>query len=136
MSEVEDNEDYDLYLKAIGFAEEAHKGQKRKYSNEPYIVHPRNVSLKLNNYFEKTVALLHDVLEDTDIDFLCIRKNFTLRVALVVSMLTKIKGERYVDYINRIKKLSITSRIKLADLEDNLKDIPNGHQKDKYEIVY
>ena len=57
--------------KVESFAVDAHKGQKRKYSDKAYITHPIEVALRVEDRFNNNVmiaaALLHDVLEDTKV---------------------------------------------------------------------
>lgn len=65
-----------MYEKALEFATKAHKGQKRKYTGEDYIVHPIEVSEYFDNDFQKTVAVLHDTVEDTDVTFTDIAREF------------------------------------------------------------
>jgi (p)ppGpp synthase/HD superfamily hydrolase len=59
----------ELILKVEAFAAAAHHGQKRRYSDQPYIVHPVRVMKKCSEYTNDdailSAALLHDVLEDT-----------------------------------------------------------------------
>jgi GTP pyrophosphokinase len=74
-------------------ANEAHNGQSRR-SGEPYIIHPLNVSEILVNLGMDTdsivAALLHDVVEDTDIPLETIKKKFGNDVALLVDGVTKL----------------------------------------------
>jgi (p)ppGpp synthase/HD superfamily hydrolase len=53
---------FNMYLTALKIAHHAHKGQTRKDSNVPYIVHPIRVSGYFNDDFRKTIAVLHDVV--------------------------------------------------------------------------
>jgi relA/spoT family protein len=88
-------EELDIVQKAFDFANEAHKGVRRR-SGEPYILHPIAVAkIVVNNiglgYKSIVAALLHDVVEDTDYTVDDIRQLFGDRVALLVDGLTKIK---------------------------------------------
>ncbi len=82
-------EEIDLILKAYHFADEAHKGQKRK-SGEPYIIHPIHVAyllmIKYHLYDANSVAaaLLHDTLEDTDTTYEDLEINFNQDIANLV----------------------------------------------------
>ena len=70
---------------------------------------------------EKTVAMMHDLLEDTDITAEDLRKEgFSDEVVAAVVCLTKIEGEDYADYIERICQNKLAARVKLADLKDNM----------------
>lgn len=55
----------ELYERAHAFAERKHSGQLRK-DGLPYITHPETVAAAFDYSVEKIVAILHDVLEDTD----------------------------------------------------------------------
>tara|TARA_R110002072_G_scaffold534_4_gene3736 strand:+ start:18400 stop:20589 length:2190 start_codon:yes stop_codon:yes gene_type:complete len=85
--------DFDMLEKAYHYATKAHEGQKRS-SGEDYIIHPRNVSatlVKLRLDLDSIVAgLLHDVVEDCDIDPAELEKEFNKDVAQIVIGLTKI----------------------------------------------
>lgn len=105
-------------LRSFFIAARAHKGQRDK-GGKPYIFHPLKVSLNVRGKDEKIVALLHDVIEDTsytidDLKFLT--KN--QREALL--LLTHDKDTPYMTYIEAIKKNKIASRVKLADLDQNM----------------
>ncbi|MFA4815330.1 MAG: HD domain-containing protein [Candidatus Gracilibacteria bacterium] len=85
--------DIGLLDKAYAFAEKAHKGQKR-YSGEPYIIHPVEVAhilLTLNpDVAAMQAALLHDVTEDTSVKLAEIEKNFGTEVAGLVKGMEKL----------------------------------------------
>lgn len=85
----------DMVQKAFDFANEAHKGVRRR-SGEPYILHPIAVAkIVVSNiglgYKSIIAALLHDVVEDTDYTVDDIRSLFGDKVATIVDGLTKIK---------------------------------------------
>jgi len=122
--------------KAIEIATRAHVGQVDK-AGEPYILHPLRVMLSRKNQFERICAVLHDVVEDSDITFGDLRKEgFTEDIIAVLDCLTKRKGESYDAFIDRILKNETASRVKLADLYDNmnLSRIENPTQKDEARI--
>lgn len=106
-------------LRAFFIATRAHKGQRDK-GGKPYIFHPLNVSLNVKGKDEKIVALLHDVIEDTDytIDDL---KFLTEDQREALLLLTHDKDKPYMTYIEAIKKNKIARRVKLADLDQNMK---------------
>lgn len=106
-------------LRAFFIAARAHKGQRDK-GGKPYIFHPLNVSLNVKGKDEKIVALLHDVIEDTayTIDDL---KFFTEDQREALLLLTHDKDIPYMTYIEAIKKNKIARRVKLADLDQNMK---------------
>jgi len=105
---------------AISIASLAHAGQFDK-GGESYILHPLRVMMKLNDEKQRIVAVLHDVIEDTDITSLYLLKQ-GLDHELVNHILTlsRNKDENYDEYINRISKDEFAIRVKLADLEDNI----------------
>lgn len=85
----------DMVQKAFDFANEAHKGVRRR-SGEPYILHPIAVAqIVVSNiglgYKSICAALLHDVVEDTDFTVDDIRNIFGDKIASLVDGLTKIK---------------------------------------------
>ena len=89
----------------------------------PYIVHLTKVYEGLNDYKEKITALLHDVLEDTDIEEDDLKYlGYDEEIIAWLGYLTKKKGEYYPDYIDRIissKNIHIYN-IKLSDLSHNM----------------
>jgi (p)ppGpp synthase/HD superfamily hydrolase len=116
-------------LLAARVAARAHAHQKRK-DHSPYIAHPMRVALRLAGLqpvrFEQTcqaVALLHDVVEDTDVTFEELRElGFTEEVVSELDRVTKRPGEKYADFIERANGSDVSRRVKIADIEDNLED--------------
>lgn len=89
------DEQFQLTLKAFDFANEAHKGVRRR-SGEPYILHPIAVAKIVVDEIGlgcKSIcaALLHDVVEDTDYTVEDIKRLFGEKIATIVDGLTKIK---------------------------------------------
>lgn len=118
--------------KAILIATNAHKGQLDKGGN-PYILHPLRLMFAMYNETEKICAVLHDVIEDTDITLDYLRsEGFSEEVLSALDSLTRTSNETYDEFINRIIKNKIASHVKLADLSDNmdLSRIKNPTQKD------
>ena len=119
------------YLKALRVAMIAHKGQKDK-GGKPYIFHPLKVSFGEKGMNEKIVALLHDVVEDTDT--LMEKLNFlTDEQKEALNLLTHDKKVPYFDYINNLKCNEIARVVKLSDLrhKSNLKRLKTVSEKDK-----
>jgi GTP pyrophosphokinase len=88
--------DQKLVRKAFKMANEAHKGTRRK-SGEPYIVHPLEVALIVSQEIGLGVtstvcAILHDVVEDTDLSIEDIENAFGKKIASIIDGLTKISG--------------------------------------------
>ena len=138
--------DTNLLKKAYIFAARAHKGQTRR-SGEPYLSHPLEVAnmladMKLDNV-TLVAALLHDVLEDTEVTAAEIRENFGAEVADLVDGVTKISRvqeasaeARQAETIRKIILAMIGDLrvifIKLADRIHNLqtlKFLPEDKQK-------
>jgi len=70
---------------------------------------------------EKSVALLHDVIEDSDFsenDLL--NEGIPKSVVDAVVALTKIENENYESYLERVKKNKLATKIKISDIEDNI----------------
>ena len=109
-----------LYLdRAIELAKQHHEGQTDK-AGKPYIEHPLRVMNQVESEEEKIVAVLHDIVEDTDISLDDLRnEGFSKEVVDAVECLTKQDGENYDSYIERISFNPLAVKIKLADLEDN-----------------
>lgn len=110
----------ELLEKAIGLAVAAHKGQKDRYG-APYILHPLRVMSRVETPAEKTVAVLHDVVEDTDWTFDKLRREgFPEEFIVALDCLTKRDKEPYEDFVQRSAGNPLARRVKLADLEDNM----------------
>lgn len=110
----------DLTKKALNIAYRAHQGQLDK-GGCPYIFHPFHLAEQMETEEEVCVALLHDVLEDSDtkIDDL-ISLGFSETIIEAVITLTKEKGCSYSDYIQRVNKNPLSKKIKCADIAHNL----------------
>ncbi len=109
-----------LLERAIGIAVEAHRGQKDRYG-VPYILHPLRVMARVDTDTEKTVAILHDVVEDTHWTLADLkREGFSEQVLAALDGVTKREGEAYEDFVRRSASHPLARRVKLADLEDNM----------------
>ena len=104
---------------AIMIAANAHHGQVDK-AKQPYILHPLRVMLAVNSDEERITAVLHDVVEDTDVTLDALRgKGFGAAVVQAVDALTRRNDEPYVDFIRRARANEIARRVKIADILDN-----------------
>ena len=126
--------------RAIQIAVEVHQGQKDKYG-APYILHPIRVMMRVNADIEKIVAILHDVVEDSDLTLDDLKnEEFSPEVVDAIDALSKRDGEIYGDYINRTTLNEIAIKVKLADLEDNMDltriDIVTGKNKESMAIYH
>lgn len=118
--------------KAIELANRAHAGQVDK-AGQPYILHPLRVMLSRDNELERICAVLHDVVEDSDITFDDLRKEgFSEEVIAVMDCITKRDDENYDTFIGRVLTNETACKVKLADLLDNmnLTRIENPTEKD------
>ena len=98
---------------------EAHHGQEDK-GGMPYVFHPYHVAEQMTDEDCAVVALLHDVVEDTDYTIDQIRgMGFGDDVVEALECLTHREGEDYMDYIRKIRLNPIAKKVKLADLEHN-----------------
>jgi (p)ppGpp synthase/HD superfamily hydrolase len=107
--------------RAILIAAEAHLGQKDK-AGEPYVLHPLRVMMRVEGKTARIVAVLHDVVEDSDewtLDRLR-GAGFSEDVVEAVEYLTRREDETYEAFVERAAGNRIARRVKLADLEDNM----------------
>ena len=108
-----------MLIKAFSVASKAHKGQKDK-AGRAYILHPVNVALRTKGIKRKTVALLHDIVEDTNITLDDLKKlGFDNEIVNAVAAITKKSGEKYENYLKRVKNNEIAKDVKIADLQHN-----------------
>lgn len=121
-----------MILLAYKIAFDAHKGQKDR-GGKDYILHPLYVAKLVQSEEEKIVALLHDVIEDTDITLDDLRASgFPESVINALDAITKRPGETYSDYLERVVENPIALSVKIADITHNadLSRIPNPTEKD------
>jgi (p)ppGpp synthase/HD superfamily hydrolase len=107
--------------KAIKIALEAHAGQMDK-AGQPYILHPLAVMGMVATTAEKIVAVLHDVIEDTDVTMLILRGALAVgeEIFEAIEAITKRKNkESYLEYMNRVRASKIATIVKLADMAHN-----------------
>lgn len=98
---------------------EVHKEQVDK-GGVPYIYHPTIVAEKMKDEITTCVALLHDVVEDSDMTFAQLKEEgFTREIIDALRLLTHKEEESYMDYIRKIKENPVAAKVKLADLEHN-----------------
>lgn len=138
----------DLSL-AIILATRAHAGQVDR-GGAPYILHPLRVMLQMDTEAERVVAVLHDVLEDTDVTLPQLTAaGFSAAILDALYLLTRVELNQsvpgrsllypkrylhtYEEYIERIKGNALARKVKLADLVDNsdLDRIPKPTANDR-----
>lgn len=105
---------------SMAIAVEAYSGKVDK-AGEPYILHPLRMMMKFKEEGLKVVALLHDVIEDSQITpAYLINHGIPLELTKIILLLSKRKDQSYEDYIHKIKKDIDARIIKIADIEDNI----------------
>ena len=134
--------------RAFQYAYDGHTGQNRK-SGEPYITHPLHVAIYLCelNFDKETIAaaLLHDLIEDTEISYEDLKKEFGEEVAEIVDGVTKLDKIKYSTNeeakADAIRKMVIAMSkdirvliLKLADRLHNIQTI-EYHQDWKQEKI-
>lgn len=107
-----------LTRKAMIIAYNAHMGQFDR-AGVPYIYHPIHLAEQMDTELECICALLHDVVEDTNITFENLSKEFSNEIIEVLKLLTHDKNVKYMDYIREISKNEIATKIKIADIIHN-----------------
>lgn len=138
-----------MILKAAKFAQKAHANQVRKFSGVPYIFHIYRVAGKiatLDVAYDELVAAawLHDTVEDCNVTFEDITREFGMPVMMLVNDLTNVfTKENYPNYNRQARKDAENERlakicndakiIKLADRLDNFIDIP---QNEEFKVKY
>jgi len=118
--------------RALEIAAKAHAGQVDK-GGAPYILHPIRVMLSLSSIPAQITAILHDVVEDTDITIADLRREgFAESILEAIEALTKRKGEDRISAAHRAAQNQIACAVKLADIADNmdLSRIPHPTEED------
>lgn len=105
---------------AISIAALAHKGQKDKAGNL-YLLHPLRMMMQMKSEAAMIVAVLHDVVEDTDWTLEQLQEQgFSEEVLTAIDCVTNRAGESYDQFIERVQTNPIAREVKIADLEDNM----------------
>ncbi|QST02276.1 HD domain-containing protein (plasmid) [Pontibacillus sp. ALD_SL1] len=120
------------FERALELAASKHKGQTDKGGN-PYILHPLAVMSRMDTLEEKTVALLHDIVEDTDVTFETLEEEeFPEDIIDGVRSVTREENETYDEFIKRCKENALGRKVKRGDLLENsdLSRIPNPTKRD------
>lgn len=108
----------ELTNKAMKLAYAAHHGQVDK-AGLPYIFHPIHLAEQMEDEISCCAALLHDVVEDTEITMEQLAKEFPREVIDVLKLLTHPREVPYLDYVAAIRQNPIAVKIKLADIAHN-----------------
>ena len=105
-------------FRAMNIAYSAHMGQFDK-AGVPYIFHPIHLAEQMDTEEECIVALLHDVVEDTEVTFEDLEKEFSKTIIDAIRLLTRDKSVDYMEYVKNLKSNTIARKVKLADLRHN-----------------
>ena len=109
----------DKTKKAMKLCFEAHKNQVDK-SGMPYVFHPFHVAEQMTDEATTIVALLHDVVEDTDYTLEDLAaEGFGKDLLEAVALMTHEDDVPYLDYVAKLKDNPIARAVKLADLAHN-----------------
>jgi len=133
-----DSEEITRVFRAYEVAHDAHAGQMRD-EGTPYIVHPIRVAvslvdeLKLYSSTLVCAALLHDVIEDSDVTREDVGQMFGEQIAEVVWLLTKLEDVSLTQYLRSIEAAAHTGApiVKLCDRLDNLRSIVHSPKLEK-----
>ncbi len=143
------DEQKDIVERAFKLAEKAHEGQLRK-SGQPYIIHPLSVAIILAqmgmDFASIAAALLHDVVEDTDVTNEDIAKNFSKEIAVLVDGVTKLGkvslSNKEEQQAENIRKMLIAMShdirviiIKLADRLHNMRTLQFMREQKRRDIA-
>ena len=118
--------------KALRLCFEAHKDQRDK-SDLPYVTHPLHLAEQMSDEISTVVALLHDVVEDTDYTLSDLAgMGFPAEAVEAIALLTHEEGVPYLEYVARIKGNPVARTVKLADLRHNsdLTRLDEIHERD------
>ena len=109
----------ELTKKAIRLCFEAHKDQVDK-CGLPYVTHPLHLAELMPDETTTAVALLHDVVEDTDYTLDDLKAlGFPPAVTEAVALLTHDESVPYLEYVARLRDNDLARKVKLADLRHN-----------------
>lgn len=110
-----------LHVRAQKLAQDALVGVTDKVG-KPIYEHCQRVASKFPMSAERIVAILHEIVEDSDVTLadLSVEHEFPEEIVRAVEAITHVKGEDYPDYIVRVSRNKIATAVKLADLRDNM----------------
>ncbi|MBE5937114.1 MAG: bifunctional (p)ppGpp synthetase/guanosine-3',5'-bis(diphosphate) 3'-pyrophosphohydrolase [Lachnospiraceae bacterium] len=129
-----------LVNKAIKIAYSAHENQKDA-AGIPYILHPIHLAEQMNNETRTCIALLHDVVEDTDVTLEELEKEFPPEITDAIRLLTH-TNEDYYEYVEKICTSLDACFVKVADIIHNMdetrlcKNDLDDSEKDRWIIKY
>lgn len=119
---------------SLQLALRAYAGKSDKAGRE-YILHPLRIMAKMKTDLEMSAALLHDVLEDSDITAeQLLAEGIPAEVVEAVQFLSRNEHEDYQVFVARTKKNRLAAKIKIADIEDNI-DVLRLPSLDEYDLA-
>ncbi|WP_339838168.1 GTP pyrophosphokinase [Paenibacillus sp. FSL R7-0272] len=105
---------------AISLALQAHKGQFDK-GGHPYILHPLAVMHRVESIEEKIVAVLHDVIEDSEVTIEELRGlGFSEEILTAIQLLTRSTEDSYEEFIDKTIMNRTARNVKIADIKENM----------------
>jgi len=122
-----------MLQKALNIASDAHRGQLDK-GGKPYIFHPLYVASHVDGINEKIVALLHDVVEDTDVTLDDLRnEGFSEEIICAINVLTKTDDD-YDNYLKKVKSNEMARKVKIEDINMDGTRLKSITEKDRRRI--
>jgi (p)ppGpp synthase/HD superfamily hydrolase len=114
-----------MYKRAYALAQKAHAGQTRKDKKTPYFEHVKEVASRVSGWDLKTVAILHDTIEDTKVTAQSLLdEGFPEQIVAAVVALTKPKDCK--DYIGEVRRKVLPNKlarvVKISDNYANMRD--------------
>ncbi len=114
-----------MYTRAYALARKAHAGQKRKDKKTPYFEHVKEVASRVSGWDLKTVAILHDTIEDTKVTAQSLLdEGFPKQIVKAVVALTKPKGCK--NYLGEVRRKVLPNKlaraVKISDNYANMRD--------------
>ena len=108
-----------LTKKALRICFDGHRDQVDK-TGLPYVFHPFHLAEQMKDEYTTVVALLHDIVEDTDMTLAHLSElGFPTPVTEAIALMTHAPEVPYMDYVREIGKNPIARAVKLADLKHN-----------------
>lgn len=103
---------------AKALAMRMHEGQLDK-AGQPYVTHPQRVAGRLESPEAQVVGWLHDTVEDTALTVAEVEARFGPETAAAVDAVSRREGERWKDYLERVRANPVARQVKISDLIDN-----------------
>lgn len=98
---------------------EKHKEQKDK-TGLPYVFHPFYLATQMDDEYSTVCALLHDVVEDSDVTFDDLEKyGYPIEIIDALKLLTHNNDDDYFDYVRKVCTNKLALKVKIADLKHN-----------------